>query len=257
MLILKVGGRVLEDDAQRAALVQAVARRGRVVLVHGGGNMASDLSRQLGIEPRMVDGRRITGADDLRVATMVYAGWLNKRLVAELHAAGKPAIGLSGADGDLVRASKRPVTAAGIDFGYVGDVERVNVEFLRKLLKMGLTPVVCALSHDGEGQLLNTNADTIATEIAGAFGEQDEQVEYYSCLDLPGVMKDVADPNSLIRELSLKQYTEMRAAGQIHSGMIPKLDTAFGLLPRGVDAVRLGDVASIERGGTSLLEVEE
>ena len=175
MLILKVGGRVLEDDTQRAALVRAIAARGRgrVVLVHGGGHMASDLSRQLGIEPRMVDGRRITGADDLRVATMVYAGWLNKRLVAELHAARRTAIGLSGADGDLIRATKRPVTPAGIDFGYVGDVEQVDVEFLRKLLKLDLTPVVCALSHDGRGQLLNTNADTIATEIAAAFDDRD------------------------------------------------------------------------------------
>ncbi len=252
MFILKVGGRVLEDDTQRAALVEAIAARGRVVLVHGGGNMASELSRALGIEPRMVEGRRITGTDDLRIATMVYAGWLNKRLVAELHAAGKPAIGLSGADGDLVRASRRPITKAGVDFGYVGDVERINVAFLRKLINMGLTPVVCALSHDGKGQLLNTNADTIATQIAGAFDSQDGPIDYYSCLDLPGVMRDVADPSSVISTLSLKQYNAMRAAGEIHSGMLPKLDTAFRMMADGVDAVRLGDVAGIERGGTSL-----
>ena len=251
MLILKVGGRVLEDDTARAQLVRTIAGRGRVVLVHGGGNMASELSRQLGFEPRMLEGRRITGPDDLRVATMVYAGWLNKRLVAELHAAGKTAVGLSGADGDLVRATKRPITSAGVDFGLVGDVRTVNVAFLRQLLATGLTPVVCALSHDGRGQLLNTNADTIATEIAGAFDRGDGLLEYYRCLDLPGVMRDVKDPGSVLPTLSRKQYDSMRAAGEIHAGMIPKLDTAFGLLAIGV-TVRLGNVAGIEYGGTAL-----
>ncbi len=253
MLIIKVGGRVLEDDLARAQLNQTLTSVGPAVLVHGGGAMASQLTRQLGLEPRMVDGRRITGADDLRIATMVYAGWLNKRLVAELHAAGRPAIGLSGADGDLVRARKRPITAAGIDFGFVGDVETVNVGFLRKLIDADLLPVVCALSHDGHGQLLNTNADTIATALAQALAAAGVEVSFFSCLDLPGVMQDVQDPSSLMPQLSQKHYAELRQTGSIHSGMIPKLDTGFGLLDLGVQQVRLGDVAAIQGGGTRLI----
>ena len=253
MLVVKVGGRVVEDDAARAQLIATLAAlEGPCVLVHGGGNMASALSRKLGREPVMVDGRRVTGPEDLRVAVMTYAGWVNKLLVAELQAAGRDSIGLSGADGDLVRAHRRPVTAAGVDFGLVGDVDAVNAGLLRRLGGIGLTPVLCALSHDGAGQLLNTNADTIAVEAAAALAAAGESVRFYGCLDKPGVLADAEDDGSVIAELTRDGYAEMRAAGQVYAGMIPKLDTAFGLLDAGVAEVRLGDVAGIGAGGTRL-----
>ena len=253
MLVIKVGGRVVEDATARAQLIATLtALASPVVLVHGGGNMASALSRKLGREPVMVDGRRVTGAEDLRVAVMTYAGWVNKLLVAELQAAGRAAIGLSGADGDLVRAHRRPVTAAGVDFGFVGDVDAVNAGLVRQLLGLGLTPVLCAVSHDGAGQLLNTNADTIATEAARALAAAGEPVRYYGCLDKPGVLLDPEDDASVVAELTPGRYAEMRAAGQVYAGMVPKLDTAFGLLDAGVAEVRLGDVAGIGSGGTKV-----
>ena len=253
MLVVKVGGRVVEDDTARAQLIATLAALdGPCVLVHGGGNMASALTRRLGREPRMVDGRRVTGAEDLRVAVMTYAGWVNKLLVAELQAGGRAAIGLSGADGDLVRAHRRPVTAAGVDFGLVGDVDAVNAGLLRELIGLGLTPVLCALSHDGAGQLLNTNADTIATEAAKALAQAGEAVRFYGCLDKPGVLLNAGDDASVLPELTPGRYAEMRAAGQVYAGMVPKLDTAFGLLDAGVAEVRLGDVAGIGGGGTTV-----
>ena len=254
MLIIKVGGRVVEDDGARAQLLRTIAAQdGPVVLVHGGGNLASELTRRLGREPRMIDGRRVTGAEDLRVTVMTYAGWVNKLLVAELQAAGRAAIGLSGADGDLVRAHRRPLTPAGVDFGYVGDVDAVRAGLLSRLLGLGLTPVLCAVSHDGAGQLLNTNADTIATEAAAALAGAGEDVRFYGCLDKPGVLLDVRDDASLVERLSPKRYAELRDGGAIHAGMLPKLDTGFRLLGRGVREVRLGDVAGIGSGGTTLV----
>ena len=254
VLVVKVGGRVVEDETARATLVETLAALPQpVVLVHGGGAMASALSRELGFEPRMIDGRRVTGERDLRAAVMVYAGWVNKLLVAELVAADRTAIGLSGADGDLVRADRRPVTPDGVDFGFVGDVRWVNADLLRQLLDAGLTPVLCALSHDGGGQLLNTNADTIATAAARALAAADARVRYYSCLDKPGVLADAEDDASAIARLDAGEYADMRARGLIHSGMIPKLDTAFPLLDAGVREVRLGDVVGIHGGGTTLI----
>lgn len=250
MLVVKVGGRVVEDEGARGALIRTIAAvADPIVLVHGGGSMASALSRKLGREPQMVDGRRVTGAEDLRVAVMTYAGWINKLLVAELHGAGRGAIGLSGADGDLVRAHRRPVTEAGVDFGFVGDVDAVNAELLRGLIGMGLTPVLCALSHDGAGQLLNTNADTIATEAARALAAAGETVRFYGCLDRPGVLLDAEDDGSVIGELSRARYGELKAEGRVYAGMLPKLDTAFGLLAAGVAEVRLGGVAGMSGGG--------
>ena len=254
-LVVKVGGRVVDDDASRARLIAALAaREGRVVLVHGGGAAASALTRALGREPVMIDGRRVTGADDLRVAVMVYAGWTNKLLVAELAAAGRPSVGLSGADGDLVRARRRPVTAEGVDFGFVGDVERVNAPLVLRLLGGGLTPVACALSHDGAGQLLNTNADTIAAELAAALAEAGEAVTLFSCLDKPGVLLDPDDDASAAERLGGADYAALREAGRVHSGMLPKLDTAFAARERGVARVILGGVGGLAAlAGTELV----
>ncbi len=252
ILVAKVGGRLVEDEPIRHRLLDELAglrhsdeRAGPqspIVLVHGGGGMASAISRQLGFEPRMIDGRRVTGPDDLRVAVMVYAGWMNKLLVAELQARGRAALGLSGADGDLVRAHRRPVTPAGVDFGFVGDVDGVNAELLQNVLDIGLTPVICALSHDGRGQLLNTNADTIATEVARALTASGRSVRFHGYLDKPGVLLDADDEASLLAELDGARYAELRSDGRVHSGMLPKLDTAFGLLRAGVAEVRLRGV---------------
>ena len=244
---------MIDDPQQQAKLLQTLSQLSKpFVLIHGGGNLASEVSVQLGISPQMINGRRVTGEKDLRVAVMVYAGWLNKSLVAGLQARGSNAIGLSGADAGLLLARRRHVTPAGIDFGFVGDILEVRIEGLIKLMKIGLNPVVCAITHDGMGQLLNTNADTIATEIAAAFAKTQTDIEFFNCLDLPGVMGDIADPDSLMQSLTYAEYQELKQKGKIHSGMLPKLDTAFALLQNGVAAVRLGDVDRIAEGGTRL-----
>lgn len=253
ILVVKVGGRVVEDSEARSTLLDLLASyKGRVVLVHGGGSLASEISRNLGFEPTMIEGRRVTGADDLRVAVMVYAGWLNKVLVAELSARGRTSIGLSGADGDLIRAHKRPITSKGIDFGYVGDVDAVNEGLLQRLFEAGLTPIVCAITHDGNGQLLNTNADTIASEVAISLAKKGEQVQLFNCLDKPGVLLDAEDDESQLSELSISQYQELKQSGAIYQGMIPKLDTGYKALEQGVEQVRLGNVKGIPSGGTLL-----
>lgn len=253
LTVVKVGGRLVEDDDARCALLDVVARlEGPVVLVHGGGAMASALSRRLGIEPRMHEGRRITDADSLQVAVMVYAGWMNKRLVAELQARRRAALGLSGADLDLIRCQRRP--AGAVDWGYVGDIESVQVEALQPLLGAGITPVVCAITHDGRGQLLNTNADTIAARMAIAFRQTTPlPVRLVYVLDRPGVLRDAEDDRSLIETLDLATYERLLRERAIHTGMKPKLHNAFAALQGGVDEVMLGNPASVAAGKATRL----
>ena len=236
--IVKIGGAFLETPGLVDAFTQAFASlEGPKVLVHGGGQRASELSTRLGIEPRMVDGRRITDGPSLEVAVMVYGGWANKTLVARLQALGCPALGVSGADADLIRAHKRPVGA--IDYGFVGDVESVNLPALKALLGAGFVPVFCALTHDGNGQLLNTNADTIAAELAIALGAEFESHLYY-CFEKEGVLRDVNDPGSVIRKIDPAAYERLKEGQVIAAGMLPKLHNCFQSLRRGVGRVFIG-----------------
>jgi acetylglutamate kinase len=191
----------------------------------------------------MVDGRRITDADSLKVVVMVYGGLANKTLVARLQALGCNALGLSGADAGLIRARKRPPT--NLDYGFVGDVEHVAADTLATLLEAGLVPVFSALTHDGRGQLLNTNADTIAAEIAVALGRERQSRLYY-CFDKPGVLREVADPESTIPLLDQRLFRELLERGEIAAGMIPKLTNAFQALERGVSEVYIGPPTLLE-----------
>ncbi|MCO5724624.1 acetylglutamate kinase [Robiginitalea marina] len=242
--IVKIGGALLEEEALLEAVCQGFsAMGGAKILVHGGGQQASRVSQALGITPKMVDGRRITDADSLKVVVMVYGGLANKTLVARLQALGCNALGLSGADAGLIRARKRP--PGNLDYGFVGDVEHVAADTLTTLLDAGLVPVFSALTHDGRGQLLNTNADTVAAEIAVALGRE-RRARLYYCFDKPGVLRQVTDPESTIPLLDQRLFRELLERGEIAAGMIPKLTNAFHALERGVSEVYIGPPTLLE-----------
>jgi len=239
--IVKIGGAFLEDPQRLDEVCRAFARmKGMRILVHGGGQRASRLSEDLGIAPRMVEGRRITDAQSLEVVTMVYAGWANKTLVACLQASGCNALGVSGADANLIRAAKRPVKA--IDYGYVGDIEAIEVLTLKKLLSSGLVPVFSAITHDGSGQLLNTNADTIAAALACALSG-DYHTRLYYCFEKQGVLRDIRDPASVITRMDQNLFKRLKAEGAIIQGMLPKLHNCFQALEGGVQEVFIGPPA--------------
>ena len=236
--VVKIGGAFLENESWSETVTREFASmEGKRILVHGGGNRASQISRTLGIEPKLIGGRRITDHKTLEVVTMVYGGWANKTLVARLQSLGCNAIGLSGADADLIRAVRRPVKE--VDYGYVGDVESVNVASLKSLLQEGLTPVFCALTHDGKGQLLNTNADTVAAETAKALGREYRTRLYY-CFDKKGVLRDINDLNSVIPHLDHATFRDLEGKGVIAEGMMPKLHNSFMALEGGVEEVCIG-----------------
>lgn len=235
--IVKIGGNIIDDETSlQFFLKQLAAFKEPVLLVHGGGKLATQLSETLKIKPQLVDGRRITDAPTLDVVTMVFAGLINKKIVALLQSYGQNAIGLSGADANLILATKRKNTP--IDFGFVGDVnpETISVKTLDLLLKHQMLPVISPITHDGQGQLLNTNADTIASSIAIALSVSYNTKLYY-CFEKNGVLQNSNDPASVIAELSEQQYTELKQSESIHSGMIPKLDNAFKALHKGVNEV--------------------
>ncbi|KIO77082.1 acetylglutamate kinase [Pedobacter lusitanus] len=240
LTVIKIGGNVI-DNAEKLNqfLVDFTALPGDKILVHGGGKIATELGTSLGIEPKLVDGRRITDIETLRVVTMVYAGLINKNMVAQLQAKGCNAIGLSGADGNVIRAVKRPVKET--DFGYVGDLDEnsVAVDTLDNLLKSKLIPVLCAITHNGESQLLNTNADTIASAVAVAMASvYDTRLVY--CFEKKGVLRDVEDEKSLVTEIRKDDFERLQTEGVISGGMIPKLHNAFEAIRQGVKAVYIG-----------------
>jgi len=248
LLVIKAGGKLLEDAPRWKSLLQELSELSHpFILVHGGGNRASQVTEALGGTPKMIDGRRITTDLDLEVAVMVYAGWMNKRLVAHLQACGRTAIGLSGADGNSILSEKRPV--AEHDFGWVGDVKEVNASFFSQLLGSGFTPVCCAITHDGNGQLLNTNADTIAARVAMAM-TADFEVSLTYLFEKPGVLADDKDDASVIPVLNRAMYAQGKGSGQFHSGMLPKLQTAFEALDGGVVEVRISHPDHWKQGGT-------
>ncbi|HVW94892.1 MAG TPA: acetylglutamate kinase [Mucilaginibacter sp.] len=240
LYVIKIGGNVIDNSENlHNFLKDFTALEGLKVLVHGGGKIATQLSETLGIEPKMVDGRRITDIETLRVVTMVYGGLINKNIVAQLQKSGNNAIGLTGADGNFIRAKKRPVKT--IDYGFVGDIDDNSIDprNLKKMLDAGFTPVFCAITHDGDGQLLNTNADTIASALAVAMSEVYNTTLIY-CFEKKGVLKDINDESSLIQEINPQQYEELKTEKIIHSGMLPKLDNAFAAISCGVKGVIIG-----------------
>lgn len=235
LYILKIGGKVLSDPAQCNSLLQAFSKiEAAKILVHGGGKTGTEIAEKLGVEAKMIDGRRITDEAMLKVAMMVYGGLMNKGVVAQLQAFGENAIGLTGADMDVIRSIKRPVKE--IDYGFAGDIVKVNDERLLKLLEEGILPVMAPLTHDGKGQMLNTNADTIASTVARSMAEHFEVHLIYS-FEMSGVLKDPSDQDSLIPLLEPDSYERYKAEGIIAGGMIPKLDNAFSALASGVHRV--------------------
>lgn len=234
--IVKVGGAVVEDNEQLAQLLTDFAAiPGKKVLVHGGGRRATKVAAALGIESKMVNGRRITDAQMLEVVTMVYGGLVNKNLVAKLQAKGVNALGLTGADLDVIHSHKRPVKD-GVDFGYVGDVERANGKMLQTLIQEGITPVMAPLTHDGNGKILNTNADTIASETAKALAPYYDVTLIYS-FEKKGVLSNPDDDNSVIPVITRSDFEKYQADGTIGGGMIPKIENALAAVDAGVKEV--------------------
>ena len=233
--VVKVGGAVVEDEVQLDQLLKDFsAIKGKKVLVHGGGRRATKVASSLGIESKMVNGRRITDAAMLEVVTMVYGGLVNKNLVAKLQAKDVNAIGLTGADMNVIRSHKRPVKD--VDYGYVGDVEHVDGKELHTLIEEGITPVMAPLTHDGKGNILNTNADTIASETAKALAEYYDVTLIYS-FEKKGVLSNPDDDESVIPSITREDFEKYVADGVVAGGMIPKLENAFAAIDKGLSQV--------------------
>ncbi len=271
LTIIKIGGNVIDNSENlHRFLLDFTALSGDKILVHGGGKIATELGESLGIEAKMVEGRRITDIETLRIVTMVYAGLINKNMVAQLQAKGSNAIGLTGADGNIITAKKRPVIKVPpsgedteetvIDYGFVGDLDEKSVSSatLASLLTAGFVPVLCAITHDGETQLLNTNADTIASAVAVAMSAlYDTRLVY--CFEKKGVLKNVDDDDSVVRAIRTGEFEGLKADGTVQGGMIPKLHNAFEAISKGVSAVYIGKADELnelaaDTFGTKLLK---
>lgn len=250
--VFKIGGKVVNDENLLSEFIdQFAAIKNKKILVHGGGNKASEILTKMGIDVKMVEGRRITYTDTLDVVTMVYGGLVNKNMVAQLQAKGVNAIGLSGADGNVIKSHKRIVKE--IDYGYAGDIDEVSCENLIKLISAGFVPVLCPLTHDKKGQLLNTNADTIAGAVAVALAAN-YSVELKFCFELKGVLKHVESKDSLIPILKEADIDQLHKKGIIQDGMIPKLKNGFDALREGVHSVSICHVTEMknDNSGTQL-----
>jgi acetylglutamate kinase len=252
LTLLKIGGNVIDHpEALESVLKEFASLQSGKVLVHGGGKLASDLMRRMGMTPAMVDGRRITDRETLDVVTMVYAGLINKNMVASLQKYACNAIGLSGADAGIISARKRPVKE--IDYGYVGDITAADVHAaqLSLFIDAGLTPVIAPITHDGNGSLLNTNADTIASNVAIALAKH-YAVQAVFCFEKNGVLRDPSDDNSVIELIDETLFAQYKQEGIISAGMIPKLENAFNALHNGVEEVRICSPAGLQNGGTKI-----
>lgn len=251
--VVKIGGNIVDNPEALDRFVKDFASLpGRKILIHGGGKEATRLSSRLEIPTTMIEGRRVTSRETLDVVTMVYAGLVNKRIVSMLQAAGCNALGLSGADGNAICATRRPATP--VDYGFVGDIapDGVNTRLMSALLDAGITPVYCAITHDGNGTLLNCNADTIASSVAiGASTIAPTDLIY--CFEQPGVMRDIDRPDSLIPSITTETYATLRAEGVVNKGMIPKLDNSFRAIGAGVRSVIIKHAANLTNQTGSVL----
>ena len=253
LTIVKVGGAVVEDEAQLAQLLKDFsAIEGRKLLVHGGGRKATKVAEALGIESKMVGGRRITDADMLNVVTMVYGGLVNKNLVTRLQANGVNALGLTGADMDVIRSHKRPIKD-GVDFGYVGDVDKANGQMLSKLIEEGIIPVMAPLTHDGQGNILNTNADTIASETAKALAPFYDVTLIFS-FEKKGVLRNPDDDDSVIPIISRADFIKYKTDGTISGGMLPKIENALGAIDSGVSRVIITLATAIDGQSGTIIQ---
>lgn len=252
LTVIKVGGKIVEEEATlNQLLADFSAIEGYKVLVHGGGRSATKLATQLGVESKMVNGRRITDAETLKVVTMVYGGLVNKNIVAGLQARGINAIGLTGADMNVIRSVKRPVKE--VDYGFVGDVQKVNAELLAGLIRQGVVPVMAPLTHDGLGSMLNTNADTIAGETAKALAELFDVTLVY-CFEKKGVLRDENDDDSVIPVITPDLFEEYVKQGVIQGGMIPKLENSFSAIDAGVSQVVITLASAIHQQGGTIIK---
>ena len=253
--IVKVGGAVVEDEAQLVQLLHDfTAIQGPKILVHGGGRRATKIAERLGIKTKMVDGRRITDADMLEVVTMVYGGLVNKNVVARLQALGCDAIGLTGADANILLSVKRPLKN-GIDFGFVGDVKQANGSKIAHLINAGLIPVIAPLTHDGQGHMLNTNADTMASETAKAMAAAGYDVTLIYAFEKPGVLRDADDDDSVIEKINHTDFEAYKTDGTISGGMLPKIENALAAVDAGVKRVIITKATAIDgQHGTVIMQ---
>jgi acetylglutamate kinase len=255
LFVIKIGGNIIDDEKKLSSFLKDFALiEGKKVLVHGGGKLATKLAAQLGIEQQLIDGRRITNAETLKIVTMVYAGYINKNIVAQLQARNCNAIGLCGADGNLIRSRKRQHPT--IDYGFVGDVDAINTTLLKNLLEQNINVVIAPVTHDKQGLLLNTNADTIAQEIAQSMSGFFD-VELIYSFEKAGVLMNAEDDLTVIGSINQTLYKDLKEQKIIHSGMVPKLDNAFAALSKGVNRVLIGKADQLEdlilgNAGTSI-----
>jgi acetylglutamate kinase len=261
LFIIKIGGNIIDDEKKLAEFLKDFASiKEKKILVHGGGKLATQLAEKMNVPQQMREGRRITDAETLKVVTMVYAGYINKNIVAQLQSFDCNAAGFCGADGNLIQAHKRRSDShLGSDFGFVGDIDSVNEKLFEKLLNDDLTPVIAPVSHDNNGQLLNTNADTIAQEIAKGMAAS-FAVRLVYCFEKKGVLLNSEDDDSVIDKISASFFKELKEKKVIHSGMIPKLDNAFAALESGVDKVIIGkaeELGGLVNGSSGTMIIHE
>ncbi|WP_111682210.1 acetylglutamate kinase [Winogradskyella tangerina] len=253
--IIKIGGNIIDNQKALASFLKQFAQLdGPKVLVHGGGKLASKLAAQMNVPVKMHEGRRITDVKTLDIITMVYAGKINKSIVAQLQAHNCNAIGFSGADGNTITSEKRPIKT--VDFGFVGDIKSVNTNILETLLKEQITPVFCAITHNSSGQLLNTNADTIASELAIGFAKSYE-TELYYCFEKNGVLQDVSDDDSVIELITSEAYQTLLSEGIIADGMLPKLTNCFHAIENQVSKVCIGKPEMLFQSNTSFTTIQK
>jgi acetylglutamate kinase len=251
LFILKIGGELLQSPEKCDQVLQYfVAHQGPKILVHGGGRDASMLSDRMGMQPHLIDGRRVTDAAQLDVVTMVYAGKVNTQLVARLNALGQRALGINGSDLGIITCDKRPTTP--IDYGFVGDIRAVDGSVINELLKLGITPVFSAITSDGQGQLLNTNADTVATAVATVL-TLNHIVKLALLMGIPGILRDLEDSESLIKKLDYASYEELKASGALSGGILPKLHNGFQAIDNGVSEVIIANEETLINHQNTLL----